>query len=42
MEKKPTIAVADTTYKEATDGGYDNLKIHKNIFTTSVSYNKSE
>lgn len=42
MEQKPTIAVADTNYKEATDGGYDNLKIHKNIFTTSVSYNKSE
>ncbi|WP_373079482.1 hemagglutinin repeat-containing protein, partial [Fusobacterium nucleatum] len=39
---KATIAVADTNYKGATDAGYDNLKIGKNIFTASVSYNKSE
>ncbi|WP_338952938.1 hemagglutinin repeat-containing protein [Fusobacterium nucleatum] len=39
---KATIAVADTNYKGATDAGYDNLKISKNIFNASVSYNKSE
>ena len=39
---KATIAVADTNYKGATDAGYDNLKIGKNIFNASVSYNKSE
>ena len=39
---KATIAVADTNYKGATDAGYDNLKISKNVFNASVSYNKSE
>ena len=39
---KATIAVADTNYKGATNAGYDNLKISKNVFNASVSYNKSE
>ena len=39
---KATIAIADTSYKGSTDAGYDNLKIMNNVFTASISYNKSE